>query len=96
VSYGPEIGFVTGHDGIFLLTADLRVGRRFGSIRPYAIGDIGWYNWRDGASLLGAGVGAGIEWERAPGATAFGLEYRHRTSVQTTRESAIVLSTSWP
>ncbi|HEX7878954.1 MAG TPA: hypothetical protein VF720_06060 [Candidatus Eisenbacteria bacterium] len=81
-SYGPEVGFVTGHDGMFLLTADLLVGRRYGSTRPYAIGDIGWHNWKDGASLFGGSIGAGLEWEREPGATAFGAEYRYRAMLQ--------------
>jgi hypothetical protein len=82
VSYGPEVGFVPGHDGLFLLTGDVTVGPRLGSIRPYVIGDAGWHSWRDGGSQFGLGAGAGIDWARVPGGRAFGVELRYRTSVQ--------------
>jgi hypothetical protein len=83
IAIGPELGHFATDPGVrFTLTGDVRIGRLDGRSRPYAIGDIGWYSWKDGPSLLGAGAGLGWDWSRPSGGPTYGLEGRYHWTLQ--------------
>lgn len=84
IAFGPEIGHFGTDPGVkFQLTGDVRIGPLDGRGWPYAIADIGWYNWDHyGPSVLGAGAGLGWDRSTRPGSATWGVEARYHWTLQ--------------
>jgi hypothetical protein len=79
---GAEAGIFNVNGGMYELVGALKPTVTVGSFSPHGIFDIGWHNWTEGPSVLGAGAGGGIEWSPVPGGPAWGLESRYHWTLQ--------------